>query len=52
MTRNKLASFCVDNRGFSLGEMLVVTAIIASSPLAMPSFLRYAARHAIERREP
>lgn len=37
---NRLRELRVDNRGFSLGEMLVVTAIIGiTAAVAMPSFL-------------
>lgn len=36
----RLKRFCVDKQGFSLGEMLVVTAIIGIvSAVAMPSFI-------------
>jgi len=40
MELDRLKRLCIDNRGFSLGEMLVVTAIIGIvSAIAMPSFL-------------
>ena len=40
MMLNRLRRLCVDNRGFSLGEMLVVTAVIGiTAAVAMPSFL-------------
>lgn len=40
MMTKRLKRFCVDKHGFSLGEMLVVTAIIGIvSAVAMPSFI-------------